>query len=356
MTMTALAGAMGVAAMVGSAAAETPAYGGGYVPPGSAQWVSGAANTLSVDPLEALVGIGTSTPKAALHIHNSYDAGLQSSNHNALRLTGDVKDGYEMLLFDANEILAGRYVSGGSALPHTIPSRLHLQHEGGEILINGGVSGLWTLLSGGSINTAGPLTVRSDVDVLPNAANGPVVIGPNTGNLGLDGNEIMARANGEPSTLHLNAEGGAVMLHGHGSMPAGAAVVFYDDGRVRIGRYNSSYGSEAKLTVDGLVVADEIRVTPDGWADHVFEPGYSMRSIAELEAYVRKHGHLPGIVTEASVMKDGLPVASFSKSLLQNVEELTLRVIAQQKQIDALEKSYGDRLAKLEAKLERLAK
>jgi hypothetical protein len=60
----------------------------------------------------------------------------------------------------------------------------------------------------------GRLRVSVDEDVGLNQA-GSVIIGPPNGvNMGLDGNEIMARNNGAASTLFLNSQGGTVQVGG----------------------------------------------------------------------------------------------------------------------------------------------
>jgi len=48
---------------------------------------------------------------------------------------------------------------------------------------------------------------------------------------------------------------------------------------------------------------------------------------------------LPNIPTEAEVKTDGINIAEMNVKLLQKVEELTLYVIGQQKQIDELKKA-----------------
>jgi hypothetical protein len=346
-------------ALVGNADAAPLNFDGGYASPGAAHWVQGAGSTLFTDPPETLVGVGTNQPKATLHVESQNDASLHGT-YGAVRVSREVTNGQEFVLIDANEIMAGAFVSSGS-VPYVAQSPLHLQHEGGDVMINGSLPN-WTQFGGAGVSTGGPIHVRSNLDAASNLFNGSFVIGTNGTNVALDGNELMARSNGHPSELYLNAEGGSVIFHG--SLPESSEVVFYENGRVRIGQSNSNYAAQAKLSVDGLLVAGEIRVTPDGWADDVFSPGYTLLSDAELEAYVREHRHLPGIPSEASVMENGLPVASFSTNLLRNVEELTLRVVAQSKELEAerrthareleaMRKKYDDRLAKLEARLDR---
>jgi hypothetical protein len=48
---------------------------------------------------------------------------------------------------------------------------------------------------------------------------------------------------------------------------------------------------------------------------------------------------LPGIPTENQVKTDGINIAEMNAKLLQKVEELTLYIIEQQKDIEALKKA-----------------
>ncbi|HEY6560420.1 MAG TPA: hypothetical protein VI072_24215 [Polyangiaceae bacterium] len=267
---------------VGRADAQT------YGAPGTLEWKTGAGYVLYTHPVDnGFLGIGTSQPKGVLHIAREVDATASGNgNSGAIRITKSELGGEDRLLIDSNEIMATRYVSGGSA-PHPTTATLYLQHDGGPLLINGGLN----------------------------------------------------------SAQHIRLGGG----------------------RITIGDANTSFaGVNAELTVAGTVVAKEVVVTPNGWADDVFERGYVMRSSAELEAFVRKERHLPGIPSEQAVMTEGLSVAEFNTNLLRNVEELTLRVLEQSKQLDAVKRAhareleversrYEARLANLEARLDALA-
>jgi hypothetical protein len=73
-------------------------------------------------------------------------------------------------------------------------------------------------------------------------------------------------------------------------------------------------------------------------ADYVFEPGYKLASLSDVEAYTAEHKHLPEVPSATEIEKGGLDLAQMNLVLLKKVEELTLHAIAQQKQIDALTK------------------
>ncbi len=110
--------------------------------------------------------------------------------------------------------------------------------------------------------------------------------------------------------------------------------------RMRIGA-NGNVGigttaiSNFKLSVEGNIRARKVRVDPDTWADYVFESNYKLRSLREVELYIQQEKHLPDVPSAAEVKKEGLDVGGNQVVLLKKIEELTLYVIQQQKQLEA---------------------
>ncbi len=92
------------------------------------------------------------------------------------------------------------------------------------------------------------------------------------------------------------------------------------------------------LYVNGSVVATEVKVALQAsWPDYVFEQGYQLPNLCETEAYIAVHKHLPGMPSAAEVQQNGgIELGEMNRLLLQKIEELTLLLIEQQKQIDAL--------------------
>jgi len=78
---------------------------------------------------------------------------------------------------------------------------------------------------------------------------------------------------------------------------------------------------------DGKVWAREINVKLGNLGDFVFENNYKLLSINDLENYVDKNHHLPGIPSANEVNENGLNVGEFQNLLLQKIEELTLYII-----------------------------
>jgi hypothetical protein len=108
-------------------------------------------------------------------------------------------------------------------------------------------------------------------------------------------------------------------------------LMTFTNGRVGIGTSTP----DEMLTVNGKIHAKEVIVALTGpLADYVFEPEYRLKPLHEVEQFVRTNKHLPGIPSAAQVEEKGLSMGEMQNKLLQKVEELTLYIIEQQKQID----------------------
>jgi hypothetical protein len=95
-------------------------------------------------------------------------------------------------------------------------------------------------------------------------------------------------------------------------------------------------GSEGNAFFDGKISAKEIEVMPDVWADDVYCDQYNLISIPELKQYITKNKKLPGVPSESEVKQNGINLGDMNAVLLKKVEELTLYIILQQNEIDAL--------------------
>lgn len=95
---------------------------------------------------------------------------------------------------------------------------------------------------------------------------------------------------------------------------------------------NTSY----KIDVEGKIRANEIVVNTDG-ADYVFDPDYKLRSLVELEKFIKENRHLPGIPNAKDMQRDGMAVAETTTKLLEKIEELTLYVIDLEKRNSELQ-------------------
>lgn len=91
------------------------------------------------------------------------------------------------------------------------------------------------------------------------------------------------------------------------------------------------------LAVDGGVITTKVHIQDvNEWQDRVFGKDYDLMPLEDLEAYVSANRHLPGVPSEAEVRANGFDVAEMQAVLLGKIEEMTLHVIRQQKEIDSL--------------------
>lgn len=103
----------------------------------------------------------------------------------------------------------------------------------------------------------------------------------------------------------------------------------FPNGNVGIGTTNTgSY----KLAVEGTIGARKLKVTQTTWADDVFKPAYKLKSLKEVEHFILKNKHLPGVPSEKQVMGNDIDVADTQALLLKKIEELTLYVIELKKE------------------------
>lgn len=93
-----------------------------------------------------------------------------------------------------------------------------------------------------------------------------------------------------------------------------------------------------KLEVNGQIHARSVKIDVKNWADFVFEEGYDLPRLGEIEYYINQEGHLPGVPSTEEVQSNGVQVGDMQRILLQKVEELTLYLIEQNKEIESLKK------------------
>jgi len=272
------------------------------------------------------VGVGTTDPQTRLQITGGGDANLAGGGYLTMGSAG----GRNMVM-DNNEILAR---DDGSV------STLHLQAEGGLVAI--GVNGV----TDANLNGGGSLTLGS--------------VGGT--NIVLDNNEIMARNNGNTSTLHFQADGGSVRIGGNdgGALLIGAdtgnriginqeQIIATEDGdtatlylnpvlggQVAIGPLlNVAVPSDVSLAVQGKILSEEVEVQlVDDWPDYVFDDNYPLMSLNEVERSIKQNRHLPDVPSADEVQASGIALGEMQGLLLRKIEELTLYVIDLQKQLD----------------------
>ena len=123
------------------------------------------------------------------------------------------------------------------------------------------------------------------------------------------------------------------------TIPAGAI-----DGTKVVPNFGSqNIITTGNLTVNGPVTVGGTPVHPDYvfqkyfLGNSILKENYDFQTLAQIEIFVKKYHHLPGIKSAKEVQKDGF--WNLSESNLQNlekIEELFLHTIEQEKKIDQL--------------------
>ncbi len=113
-------------------------------------------------------------------------------------------------------------------------------------------------------------------------------------------------------------------------------------GPVCIGTTQSASGY--KLCVDGKIICEEVKVQNNAsWPDYVFTSTYKLPDLLSVEKQIQMDGHLSGVPSAEEVCDNGISLGEMQATLLQKIEELTLYMIDQQKQINSL-KSENEEL------------
>jgi hypothetical protein len=207
-------------------------------------------------------------------------------------------------------------------------------NTGGQILLQTN-NGNGTIQIDGEYGSGGQgrMTIDGSLDAslaVPNS--GYLLLGtPGGTNVIFDDNEIMARNGSQSSPLYLQNDAGQVVIGGAG-----------------VGSLPSDY----ILLVDGKAILEEVEVQLSTvWPDYVFDDGYDLMPLEELEAHVRTAGHLPGIPSADDMQGAALPLGEMQTRLLEKVEELTLYVIGLKNELDEV-KTQKDELARRVAELD----
>lgn len=125
------------------------------------------------------------------------------------------------------------------------------------------------------------------------------------------------------------------------------AFVVKANGNVGIG-----IDPDEKLTVDGKIRSEEVRVEVINGPDYVFESDYELQTLQETKKYIYEHKHLPEIPSAMEMETNGVDIGDLNMRLLKKIEELTVyqielleEIIQMKKRIEQLENECNKELS-----------
>ena len=126
----------------------------------------------------------------------------------------------------------------------------------------------------------------------------------------------------------------------------GDGLTIHAGGRIGIGTTSPSEKLEVNgnTLIQGNLEAKKVKVTatPGSVPDYVFSKDYALRTIPELEEFIKANSHLPNIPNAKEIETNGQNLGEMQLKLLEKIEELTLYAIAQEKKLERLEKVDKD--------------
>ncbi|HRH49281.1 MAG TPA: hypothetical protein PLP23_11070 [Panacibacter sp.] len=277
------------------------------------------------DNTNARLGIGTATPANKLDISGA--GGLRVSTTNTGSGTTDwIAGNYGAAAGDRVVMgnLNGRATIGAHNNALTAWAPLILNQDGGNVGIGTNAPGarLHIKETGNSIPT----------EILESAST----IGTwlSIGNTSTGGRWYSlittGSANGQgPGKLLITSNNSA-------GQTRAAAIVLDSNANVMMGTTTAATGY--RLTVAGKVICTELKVQLQPFPDYVFEKNYKLKTLKEVENHIDTYKRLPGMPSAAEVESKGMNVGEMQGKVVEKVEELTLYIIQQQKQIDASQK------------------
>lgn len=266
------------------------------------------------------LGIGTTAPVAQLDVKSTTNLGGKYVLNKAHLMLGN---GATNLIMDSNEIYTNGALAFGTSYTSDFLFR-NVDASGNEELMR--------------IKADGKVGIGTNYPVEKLDVNGNIK-GPGNESYIKGFKNILGRST--DGILHLRAgtATGPVFINHYES---GKVVIANGGGNVGVGVDNPTEKLEVNgnALVQGDIEAIKLKVTPTPGSvpDYVFQPDYSLKTLNEVEDYIKANSHLPNIPSAKEVEANGQDVGNIQLKLLEKIEELTLYAIGQEKKIQQLTK------------------
>jgi len=266
------------------------------------------SHALYVDDGER-VGLSTNSPVVELHIVDG--------DTPTVRLEQDTSSGFQAQVWDVagNETnFFVRDVTGGSRLPFRIrPGALTSSID----IAGDGDVGIGTASPGGQLHVQDDVASPTQPTLLVTNGSGP------------------------PRLEQTNGAGG----HTWRQTVTGTGEYNVDD--ILDGIIEFSLAQNGNLTISGNVITTNC---PAGCGpDYVFEEGYDLMTLGELEAYIEENGHLPNVPSAVEMETNGIDMTRLQLSMLEKIEELTLYLLEQEQKMVGQQQNIEGLLQEIES-------
>jgi len=309
------------------------------------QWTTGGSNIYNSNT--GNVGIGTTSPETKLHVNGVIKSSLLSLSENATVL-GYFGRGLPITggWTQTPDVLALTYMGRDFAIGGWSKSTAVWKGAAFYINSDNGNVGIGTIDPSAKLHINASLTESAIKIGSPNVqGNINVPVGASTGGYNLDfytwrdiqvdqiGARIRAeRINSYQPNNALVQSMDLVFSTSTGGIQTELTekLRINSTGNVSIG---TSDAKGYKLAVNGNILATEIKVQAAPWPDYVFSKNYKLPALQSIEKHIKKEGYLPDMPSAKEVESNGINVGEMNAKLLKKIEELTLYIIDQNKEL-----------------------
>ncbi len=239
--------------------------------------------------------------------------------------------GYRSGYKSADAAVSNVIVIGNDFQPTLQPGNVYLGSSNDLVAFSAGLEKLRVSSTGATIKD-GNLTIDNSL----NGGNPSIYLGTGTAEL----NRYLQLMNSSDLLNSSGLKAGGILVADSYTYANPSKNDLVVKGKVAIGTPLANNPNGYTLAVNGKIGAKDVQVETSSttWPDYVFAQDYRLPSLAEVEKFIQENKHLENVPSANEIEKKGHSLGEMDKILLKKIEELTLYVIQQQKEIEELKK------------------